>query len=49
MEQLWDAVRRLKPKRSLLSSDLVAAFTFAVVNVPQAMGHALLATVNRSS
>jgi len=46
MEQLWDAVRRLKPKRSLLSSDLVAAFTFAVVNVPQAMGHALLATVN---
>ena len=46
MEQLWDAVRRLKPKRSLLSSDLIAALTFAVVNVPQAMGHALLATVN---
>ncbi len=37
---------RLKPDRALLPSDLVAALTFAVVNVPQAMGHALLATVN---
>ena len=46
MEQLRDAVQRLKPERSHLASDLVAALTFAVVNVPQAMGHALLATVN---
>ena len=46
MEQLRIAMRRLKPERSLLVSDLVAALTFAVVNVPQAMGHALLATVN---
>jgi sulfate permease, SulP family len=46
MEQLQAAVRHLKPERGLLSSDLVAALTFAVVNVPQAMGHALLATVN---
>ena len=46
MEQLRAAVRSLKPDRALLSSDLVAALTFAVVNVPQAMGHALLATVN---
>jgi len=28
------------------SADMVAALTFAVVNVPQAMGHALLAMVN---
>ena len=46
MEQLRDAVQRLKPERSHLASDLVAALTFAVVNVPQAMGHALLAMVN---
>jgi SulP family sulfate permease len=46
MEQLRAAVRRLKPERSHLASDLMAALTFAVVNVPQAMGHALLAMVN---
>jgi SulP family sulfate permease len=46
MEQFRDAVQRLKPERSHLASDLVAALTFAVVNVPQAMGHALLAMVN---
>jgi SulP family sulfate permease len=34
------------PRRESLVADLVAALTFAVVNVPQAMGHALLATVN---
>jgi SulP family sulfate permease len=46
MQQLRARTRRLMPDRALLSSDLVAALTFAVVNVPQAMGHALLATVN---
>ena len=46
MEQLRGAAHRLKPERSDLAADLVAALTFAVVNVPQAMGHALLATVN---
>lgn len=46
MQRLRAGVRRLRPERSLLVSDLVAALTFAVVNVPQAMGHALLATVN---
>jgi SulP family sulfate permease len=46
MERLRGAVQRLKPARSSLASDLLAALTFAVVNVPQAMGHALLATVN---
>lgn len=45
-EQIQDAVQRLKPKRRYLASDLIAALTFAVVNVPQAMAHALLATVN---
>ena len=44
--RLRDAVRKQKPDRALLSSDLMAALTFAVVNVPQAMGHALLAAVN---
>ena len=44
--RLRDALRRLKPDRALLASDLAAALTFAVVNVPQAMGHALLAAVN---
>jgi SulP family sulfate permease len=37
---------RLKPDRGNLVADLLAALTFAVVNVPQAMGHALLAAVN---
>ena len=38
--------QRLKPERRHLASDLVSALTFAVVNVPQAMAHALLAMVN---
>jgi MFS superfamily sulfate permease-like transporter len=38
--------QRLKPERGHLVADMVAALTFAVVNVPQAMGHALLAMVN---
>src|SRR5271166_6661000 len=42
MEQLRTAVQNLKLERR----DLVAGLTFAVVNVPQAMAHALLATVN---
>ncbi|MBK7955123.1 MAG: SulP family inorganic anion transporter [Candidatus Accumulibacter sp.] len=45
-EQVHAAVQRMKPKRRFLASDLIAALTFAVVNVPQAMAHALLATVN---
>ena len=44
--QVQAAVQRMKPKRRYLASDLIAALTFAVVNVPQAMAHALLATVN---
>jgi SulP family sulfate permease len=46
INQLRDAARRLKPQRSHMTGDLIAALTFAVVNVPQAMGHALLAAVN---
>src|SRR5512139_3032827 len=46
MQQLRANTLRLKPDRALLASDLVAGLTFAVVNVPQAMGHALLATIN---
>ncbi len=46
MQRLRTAARHLRPEPGHLSSDLVAALTFAVVNVPQAMGHALLATVN---
>jgi len=44
--QIEAAVQRMKPKRRFLAADLIAALTFAVVNVPQAMAHALLATVN---
>jgi sulfate permease, SulP family len=46
MGRLRSATRHLRPEPGHLSSDLIAALTFAVVNVPQAMGHALLATVN---
>ena len=38
--------QHLRPERGNLASDLIAGLTFAVVNVPQAMGHALLAAVN---
>lgn len=46
MEKLSTTAQTLKPSRDHLVSDLVAGLTFAVVNVPQAMAHALLATVN---
>ena len=46
MQQLGTATQHLKPERRHLTADLIAGLTFAVVNVPQAMAHALLATVN---
>lgn len=46
MERFGTAARRLVPERRHIVSDLVAGLTFAVVSVPQAMAHALLATVN---
>jgi SulP family sulfate permease len=39
-------LKALRPERSHLQSDAIAGLTFAVVNVPQAMAHALLAMVN---
>ena len=36
----------IKPDKKFLTSDLLAGLTFALVNIPQAMAHALLATVN---
>jgi len=46
MQQLASATQGLKPERRHLNADLLAGLTFAIVNVPQAMAHALLATVN---
>jgi len=46
MQQLGAATQQLKPERRHLVADLIAGLTFAVVNVPQSMAHALLATVN---
>jgi SulP family sulfate permease len=37
---------KLRLSRATLSADLVAGLTFALVNIPQAMAHALLAAVN---
>jgi sulfate permease, SulP family len=41
-----DFLPELPRERSQLIADLTAGLTFAVVNVPQAMGNAVLATVN---
>ncbi len=46
MPSFLQKARSLAPARADLKADLVAGLTFAVVAVPQAMGHALLATVN---
>ena len=46
MKRLVIATQHLKPERRHLTADLIAGLTFAVVNVPQAMAHALLAFVN---
>ena len=39
-------IRDLTSQRSDLESDFIAGLTFAIVSVPQAMAHALLAAVN---
>src|SRR5512137_2019734 len=39
-------LRSLAPAPADVKADAMAGLTFAVVAVPQAMGHALLATVN---
>jgi sulfate permease, SulP family len=40
------AIMKIKPERANLTSDLMAGLTFALVNIPQSMAHALLAAVN---
>ena len=37
---------QMKIKKANLSNDLIAGLTFALVNIPQSMAHALLAAVN---
>ena len=37
---------QLRPRKENLASDAVAGLTFALINIPQAMANALLATVN---
>lgn len=39
-------IKKRAPRRENLAADLIAAFTFAMVNIPQALATALLATVN---
>ena len=46
MKELGTAFQNLMPERRHLLPDVIAGLTFAIVNVPQDMGHALLATVN---
>jgi len=46
VKRLVIAAQHLKPERRNLTADLIAGLTFAIVNVPQAMAHALLAFVN---
>ena len=41
-----EAIIKIKPERANLTSDLMAGLTFALVNIPQSMAHALLAAVN---
>jgi sulfate permease, SulP family len=41
-----EAIQKIKPEKKNLSSDLLAGLTFALVNIPQSMAHALLAAVN---
>jgi SulP family sulfate permease len=36
----------IKPKKKFLNSDLLAGLTFALVNIPQSLAHAMLAAVN---
>jgi SulP family sulfate permease len=44
--ELRSRMKELAPERSGLKSDFIAGLTFAIVSVPQAMAHALLAAVN---
>lgn len=46
MKTIQSQAQKLKPDRRTFTADAIAGLTFAVVNVPQAMAHALLAMVN---
>ena len=46
MQSSGTATQSTQPQRRSLAADAIAGLTFAVVNVPQSMAHALLATVN---
>ena len=46
LESGQTTVKRKAPQRENLAADLIAALTFAAVNIPQALATALLATVN---
>jgi len=46
MSDLLISKGELKPSSKNLSADLLAGLTFAVANIPTAMAHALMATVN---
>ncbi len=41
-----ESINMFKPDKKYLSTDLVAGLTFALVSIPQALAHALLAAVN---
>ena len=46
MQTSGTATQSTQPQRRNFAADAIAGLTFAVVNVPQSMAHALLATVN---
>ena len=41
-----EAIKNIAPEKGNLASDAMAGLTFALVNIPQSMAHALLAAVN---
>lgn len=42
----WTTVREMRPRRRHLAADLIAAVTFAAVNIPQGLAYALIAGAN---
>lgn len=46
MIQPKEMVTDFQPPRKNLVADLIAGLTFAVVNIPSSMAHAMMATVN---
>jgi SulP family sulfate permease len=46
MKMNFKDINTIKPEKKNVGSDLLAGLTFALVNIPQSMAHALLAAVN---